>query len=108
MRPRQPDYIGRQNAEPINSRSIESYGRAAAGGVTGMLGGAKIDAMSLSLPAAPAFRRRLPNRETTKVALLLATPAFLLLSSVAPAAAAIDRTRSAWQGGCQEPQLAGY
>ena len=61
MRPRQPDYIGGQNAEPINSRSIERYGRAAAGGLTGMLGGAKLDAMSLSLPAAAAFPRRLPN-----------------------------------------------
>jgi len=33
--PRQPDYIGGPNKEPINSRSIESYERAATGGVGG-------------------------------------------------------------------------
>jgi hypothetical protein len=43
--PTQLDYIGGPNEEPINSRSIESYERAAAGGVTGMLGGANLEAI---------------------------------------------------------------
>jgi hypothetical protein len=62
--------------------------------------------MKLKLSAITTYRAPFFDRKTAKASLLLAELTLFLLTGMWSATAASDRTRNAWQEGCQERELA--
>jgi len=62
--------------------------------------------MKLKLLAIATYRGPFFDRKTAKASLPLAELTLFLLTGMWSATAASDRTRNAWQEGCQERELA--